>query len=351
MFSLANPEALYLLVLIPAAFLLFLFARFARKKALNRYGNISVLAPLMPEVSKYKPWIRITLMLLALLMIVIVIVRPRAGSKEEVVQVKGSEVMIALDVSNSMLASSTDQSSSVSRLQKSKLMLEKLINKLDNDKVGLIVFAGNAYTQLPITSDFVSAKMFLSSINTNMVSTQGTAIGAAIKLAMNSFTPNEESQKAIIVITDGENHEDDAVGMAKEAHKRGIEVDVIGVGSTKGAPIPLGGQGAFLKDDNGQPVTTYLNEQMAQEIAQAGGGIYVSGNDNNAVNVIDDQLKSLAKSDLEKIVYSKHAEQFPIFAWIALILLVGEIFILERKISWLKNITFFSNKNEDKNNA
>ena len=266
-------------------------------------------------------------------------------------QVKGIEVMIALDVSNSMLASSTDQSSSVSRLQKSKLMLEKLINKLDNDKVGLIVFAGNAYTQLPITSDFVSAKMFLSSINTNMVSTQGTAIGAAIKLAMNSFTPNEESQKTIIVITNGENHEDDAIGMAKEAQKRGIQINVIGVGSTKGAPIPLGGPGAFLKDENGQPVTTYLNEEMAQNIAQSGGGIYVSGNDNNAVNVIDNQLKSLAKSDMEKVVYSKHNEQFPIFAWMALFLLIAEIFILESKISWLKNITFFSTKNENQNNA
>ncbi|MEG1539231.1 MAG: VWA domain-containing protein, partial [Muribaculaceae bacterium] len=190
------------------------------------------------------------------------------------------------------------------------------------------------------------AKMFLNSINTNMVPTQGTAIGAAIKLAMNSFTANENTQKAIIVITDGENHEDDAVGMAKEAKEKGIITDVIGIGSTKGSPIPLNNQGAFLKDDAGNVVTTYLNEEMAKQIASAGDGMYVSANNGDALGDINAQLKKFAKADMEKIVYSQHDEQFPVFAWIALILLVIDILILDRKISWLKNINFFSK--EDK---
>ena len=348
MFSFGNPNALYLLLLIPLVLAIFVLARRTRQKKLKQYGNIEVLRTLMPDVSAYKPWIKISVMMFALLIIVIMIARPRAGSKEETVKVRGIEVMVALDVSNSMLASSSDSPSGVSRLQKSKLMLEKLINKLGDDKVGLIVFAGNAYTQLPITSDFISAKMFLSSISTEMVPTQGTAIGAAIKLAMNSFTPNENSQKAIIIITDGENHEDDAIGMAKDAQEKGIQVNVIGIGSPKGAPIPLGRPGEFLKDDNGQVVTTYLNEQMAQDIAKAGKGTYVSASDNDAVDVVDDQLKTLAKSDIEKTVYSKHYEQFPIFAWIALVVLIVEIFILDRKISWLKDINFFSKNEQNK---
>ncbi|MDD2960930.1 MAG: VWA domain-containing protein [Muribaculaceae bacterium] len=342
MFSFANPEALYLLLLIPILIAIFIFSRYSRTNKLKRFGNPNVIKELMPDVSIYKPWIKISLAIFAVMMIIIIIARPRAGSKEQTVKVKGIEVMIALDVSNSMRASASDDRNGVSRLQKSKLMLEKLIDKLDNDKVGLIVFAGNAYTQLPITSDFVSAKMFLNSINTNMVSTQGTAIGTAIKLAMNSFTPNENSQKAIIIITDGENHEDDAVGMAKEAKDKGIQVNVIGIGSVKGSPIPLNGNNEFLKDDNGNIVTTYLNEKMAQEIALAGDGEYVSANENNAIGEIDNKLKTLAKADMEKIVYSKHDEQFPVFAWITLIILIINIFVLDRKISWLKNINFFS---------
>lgn len=345
MFSFGNPNALYLLILIPIILGIFIIASRRRIAGLKKFGNPEVIAGLMPDVSPYKPWIKITLQLLALLMIIIVIARPRAGSKEQTVKVRGIEVMVALDVSNSMLASSTDDVKGVSRLQRSKLLLEKLIDKLGDDKVGLIVFAGNAYTQLPITSDFISAKMFLNTISTDMVSTQGTAIGEAIKLSLNSFTPNEKTQKTIIVITDGEDHQGDAIECAKAAKEKGVYVNVIGIGSGKGAPIPLNANGAFLKDDNEQVVTTYLNEKMAKEIAQAGGGIYLSGNDPAAVSQIDEQLKAIAKADIERIVYSKHDEQFPVFAWLALVFLIIDIFVLDRKISWLKNINFFS-KNE-----
>lgn len=341
MFSLANPKALYLLFLIPLLIALFLLARNARKKNLERYGNLNILSQLMPDVSKYKPWIKISLQMLALLIIILMIARPRAGTKQTTEKVQGIEVMIALDVSNSMLASSTDGNGGVSRLQKSKLLLEKLMNGLDNDKVGLIIFAGNAYTQIPITSDFVSAKMFLNNITPDMVPTQGTAIGEAIRLAMNSFTPSQKSQKAIVVLTDGENFEDDAVQMAKEASKKGFQVDVIGIGTPQGSNIPLS-NGEFLKDDQGKIVVTKLNEEEAEKIAKAGNGIYVSGNSNNALSLLQTQLNTLAKSELEKTNYSKHDEQFPVFAWIALVILICDIFVLDRKISWLKNINFFT---------
>lgn len=265
MFSFANPYLLYLLFLIPAITGLYLLSRYSRKRKLKRYGKLAVLSPLMPDASRYKPWIKITLQLLAVAALVFVLARPRAGAKEEVSEVQGIEVMICLDVSNSMLASSTDDPKGVSRLQRAKLVLEKLIDKLDNDKVGLIVFAGDAYTQLPITSDFVSAKMFLNSISTEMVPTQGTSIGAAIEMAMSSFTPTDDMQKAIIVITDGESFDDDPIAATQTAVKQGIQVDVIGLGSTKGSLIPIGRNGQFMKDDEGNPVTTRLDEAMAQK--------------------------------------------------------------------------------------
>ena len=301
---------------------------------------------LMPDVSKYKPWIKLTLELIIVALIVVILARPRAGSKTEVTKVNGIEVMLCVDVSNSMLASSTDNPKGISRMQRTKLLMDRVIDKLRDDKVGLIVFAGNAYTQMPITTDGVSAKMFLNEINTNMVPTQGTAIGAAIKMAMNSFTDNEKTQKAIIIITDGENHEDDAVAMAKEAKEKGIYVNVVGVGTVKGAQIPIE-NGQLMKDDNGNVVTTRLNEQMAQDIAVAGGGIYVSGNANNAVSVLDDQLKKLATTEMESVVYSHHNEQFPVFAWLALAFVVINLFTDESKNSWLRKYNFFTKENKD----
>lgn len=341
MLSFAYPEYLYLLLLIPVIVALYIFARLSRSRNLKHFGRMDVLSALMPDVSKYKPGIKLVLQLVAFALIVVILARPRAGAVEQTVKVRGIEVMVALDVSNSMNASSNEDPKSVSRLQRSKLLLERLIDNFGDDKVGLVVFAGNAYTQLPITADFTSAKMFINSISTDMVSTQGTAIGAAIKLAMNSFSGDEKTQKAIIVITDGENFEDDAVAAAKSAADKGIEVNVIGVGSTKGSPIPLGG-GAWMKDGQGNVVTTYLNEQTARQIAKAGGGIYVVGSAGDAATQVSNELKKLAKSDLQKVVYSQNSEQFPIFAWIALVFLIGDMFVLERKNSWLRKINFFT---------
>ncbi len=340
MFRFAHPEYFYLLLVLPIIYLVYLYGIFRRKKNLKKYGDIKLLESLMPDVSRYKPHVKFYFQLFALLVLVFVIAGPQFGSKLESVKKQGVEIMIALDISNSMLAKDI----SPNRLEKSKQILSKLIDDLSNDKVGLIVFAGDAYTQLPITSDYSSAKMFLSGINPNMISSQGTAIGSAIQLASRSFSPNKSSDKAIIVITDGENHEGDAVEMAKQASEKGIKVDVIGIGSPEGVPIPMNEQSNdFRKDNQGNVVISKLNETMGQQIAEAGKGIYVrADNTNNALRALLNEVRKMKKTDLESNVYSEYDEQYQSLAWIVLILLLVDIFILDRKNSLMKKFDFFS---------
>jgi Ca-activated chloride channel family protein len=265
---------------------------------------------------------------------------PQAGSKLVSVKKQGIEVMICLDVSNSMLS----EDITPSRLEKSKQTLSRLIDGFSNDKIGLIVFAGEAYIQLPITSDYTAAKMFISSINPQMVSRQGTAIGAAISLAVNSFSTNESSEKTIIVITDGENHEDNAVNAAKAALEKNIKVNVVGIGTVSGAPIPLyPGSTNFRKDNAGNVVVTNLNEEMCQQIASAGAGIYVQAdNSNKALQILQKELNKLNKTELESKVYSEYEEQFHLLAWIVLALLIADFFMLERKNRVYRKIKLFS---------
>ena len=254
---------------------------------------------------------------------------------------QGVEVMIALDISNSMLA----QDVQPSRLQKAKRLVAQLVDKMENDKVGMIVFAGDAFTQLPITSDYISAKMFLESIDPSLISKQGTAIGAAINLASRSFTPQEGVGRAIIVITDGENHEGGAVEAAKAAAEKGIQVNVLGVGMPEGAPIPAEVSNDYRRDGDGNVIVTRLNEQMCQEIAKSGNGIYVRvDNTNGAQKAISQEINKMAKADVESQVYTEFNEQFQAVAWIILLLLLAEMLILERKNPLFRNIHLFSNK-------
>ena len=340
MFRFAQPQYLYLLLIVPLMWAIYFYSVYRNRKNMAKYGNPQILQSLAPDVSKYKPGTKFFLQQLALIVMIFIIARPQMGAKIETVKKQGVEIIIALDVSNSMLA----RDIAPSRLDKAKQMLSKLIDQLDNDKVGLIVFAGDAYTQLPITSDFVSAKMFLSTISPDMVPTQGTAIGRAIALAMNSFTPDQSADKAIIVITDAENHDDDAVQMAKEAAQKGIMVDVIGIGSEQGAPIPIGGNDTNLRKDNqGNVVITKLNAQLGRDIAKAGDGIYISAdNTGSALRALTAEVKKMKKSDIESKVYSEYDEQFQGLAWIVLILLLLDIFILDRKNKLMKKVNFFS---------
>jgi Ca-activated chloride channel family protein len=337
MFRFEHTDYLYLLLLLPVLLLLFIYYMRSKKKALKRFGSMNLLKALMPDVALKKQHLKFWILFICTGLFILVVAGPQFGSKLEVVKKQGIEVMVCLDVSNSML--STDVTPS--RLDKAKQILSRLVDNLTNDKIGLIVFAGDAYIQLPITSDYVSAKMFLSSINPSMVPTQGTAIGSAINLAVRSFTPNESSEKTIILITDGEDHEDNAGAAAEEAAKKGIAVNVLGIGSIQGSPIPAG-KGYFM-DKDGNMVLTKLNEAMCQEIAAAGNGMYARvDNTNNALKALQKELDKKTKSEVESKTYSSYDEKYQIPAWILLVLLVMEFFILDRKNKILSKIKLFS---------
>lgn len=350
MINFANPELLYLLLLVPAIGLIYFLVRLLAARRLKKFGNPAVIAHLMPERSRYMPAVKIVMELTALVFLVIALSRPfvlkTEGDNDKTAKetTAGIEVMVCLDVSNSMLASSTDDPNGVSRLQRAKFILEKMVNAMVNDKIGLIVFAGDAYTQLPITSDYLSAKMYLNSITTDMVPTQGTAIGAAIEMAMNSFNPESKFQKAIVVITDAENFEDDAKAAASQAAKAGIQVDVIGIGSEKGMPIPLPEHpGEYFTYDNGEQVLTAFNPKVAQDIAKAGHGEYIDGSSNQAVAQLEEQLDKLSKTEYTRFGMPDNSlELYPIAIILALALLLVDIFLPYSKIKWLRNINFFT---------
>ncbi|MDR1116541.1 MAG: VWA domain-containing protein [Tannerella sp.] len=338
MFRFAHPEYLSLLFILPALLLFYVYIAKARKKAIGKYGSSELISALMPEASPKRRCLKYFLLLLSIALAIFIIAGPQFGSKLETVKRQGIEVMICLDVSNSMLA----EDITPNRLEKAKQMLSRLTDDLDNDKMGLIVFAGDAFTQIPITSDYISAKMFLSSINPAMVSTQGTAIGTAINLAMRSFTPDESTSKTIVLITDGENHEDNAAQAAASVVEKGVKVNIVGIGEPKGSPIPMGNNN-YMKDNAGNVVITQLNETMCREIAQAGNGLYVrADNTNSALKALQSELSKMSKSEIESQVYSEYDEQFPILAWIALILLIMEFLILERKNRLFGNVRLFS---------
>ena len=338
MFRFEEPTYLYLLLLLPFLAAFYLYSNYRRRKAIRKFGDPVLMAQLMPDVSKYRPDVKFWLVFAAIGLFAVLLARPQFGSKLETVKRQGVEVMIALDISNSMLA----QDVQPSRLEKAKRLVAQLVDKMENDKVGMIVFAGDAFTQLPITNDYISAKMFLESINPSLISKQGTAIGAAINLATRSFTPQEGVGRAVIVITDGENHEGGAVEAAKAAAEKGIQVSVLGVGMPDGAPIPVEGTNDFRRDRDGNVVVTRLNEQMCQEIAQAGDGIYVRvDNSNAAQKVIAQEINKMAKADVETQVYTEFNEQFQAVAWIILLLLLAEMLILERKNPLFRNIHLF----------
>lgn len=343
MFDFAYPWVLYLLALPVIVFGLFVLGRKSREAKIRKFGRPDLVAKLMPEASRYQPWIRISLQCLALAMLVIVLARPRTDQKEKEASVNGIEIMIAFDVSNSMLASSTDDPNGTPRLSRAIFTLEKLIDRLDNDKVGLVVFAGEAKVQLPITTDYYSAKIYLNELNPSMIAYQGTALSGAIDLCIKNFSPATDVHKAIILITDAEDHEGDAIEAAKKAAEQGIQVDVIGLGSAKGAPIPLNdGSGDYMRDMEGKTVLTTIDESTGKAIAEAGNGLYVNGASSNAIDVLVNKLDQLQKSEFKKVRYKASAEQFPTFAWIAFALLVIDLFVLNRKIGWLKHINFFS---------
>lgn len=340
MFRFEDITYLYLLAVIPVLALLRFMMTRTQKKRLKKFGDPQLVRQLMPDVSRWRPAVKFWLLQAALALIIVMLARPQFGTRISHEKRQGIETLIAMDISNSMLAEDVTPS----RLDRCKMMVENLVDNFTDDKIGLIVFAGDAFIQLPITSDYVSAKMFLADIQPSMIRTQGTDIALAIRKAQNSFTQEENIGKAIIVITDGEDHEGGAVEAAKEARKKGMRVYVLGVGSDGGSPIP-DGNGGYMKDRSGNTVMTRLNQDMCRQIAQAGGGAYIHvDNNSDAQRQLDNELAKLAKKETESTVFSEYDEQFQAVGILVLLLLIAELCILECKNPLLRNVRFFKGK-------
>ena len=326
MLNFAQVQYLFLLLLIPFFFIIQALVLKMRRRRIRKFGDEALVAQLMPSYSKGKVWVRVVLFSIGFFFFVIGLSRPQIGAKLKEHETKGAEIMIVLDVSNSMLA----EDYSPNRLERAKLAISRLVDKLRDDRIGLIVFAGNSFVQLPITTDYVSAKMFLNSISTGSVPVQGTAIGDAINTAMRSFSVQSEKSRAIIIITDGENHEDDPVAAAKTAAELGVRVFTIGVGSPEGKPIPMDGE--LLKDKDGNIVVTRLDEAVLQDVAAAGDGVYVrAGNSEFGLNPVIDEIRKMEDERFSSVVFEEYDEQFMYFLAIALFFFVLELLIGDRK--------------------
>ncbi len=342
MFRSAHPYYFYLLALIPVFVLILVLFLVWRKKALNRYGDLQVIGQLMPEFSLAKTILKFVLFMTAIIFLIFALVDPQTGSKLEKVKRKGIDLIIALDVSNSMLAEDLRPN----RLERAKQSISRLIDRLEGDRIGIIVFAGKAYTQLPITTDYAAAKMFISTINTGMVQTQGTAIGEAIDIAAKSFGESKHN-KAIIIITDGEDHQGGVLEQTDAAVKKGIAIYTIGMGLPEGAPIPVyegDRQVGYKKDQQGGVIMTKLDETLLQKIASLGNGIYIrASNSETGLNKIFDDLNKIEKTEIETKQYSDFEDRFQYFVALALIVLILDLFVFERKTQWLKKVKPFNN--------
>jgi len=335
---------LYVLLVIPVLLLVFWFNARWRKNVLKQLGDANILENLMPTLSKALPRWKRFLFTLALAFMLVGIANPQIGTKYEEVKREGFELMICLDVSNSMLA----EDLTPNRLERAKQAISRLVDRLKNDKIGVVVFAGEAYIQLPMTVDHSAAKLFLRSIDTDIVPTQGTAIGKAIELAMGSFSDNSKANKSIIVITDGENHEDDALKQAAAAVEQGIKVHTIGIGSLDGTPIPMYKRGQMLgyrKDREGNTVVTKLNETMLQQIAASGEGTYVRANNSRTgLNALMDELEGMQREEFDSKMFTSYEDRFQYFIAVALLLLLIEVLLPSRKLKVFGGLNFFKEK-------
>ena len=341
MFRFGNSEYLYALVIIPVLIILFVAYMYRRKRALRRFGDIPVISQLMPYVSKVRPVLKFIFLLLALTSVIFALADPQFGSRLEKVKRKGVELIIALDVSNSMLAEDIEPS----RLERAKRAISQMVDRLHNDKIGLIVFAGDAYVQVPLTTDYSAVKMYLSSITTDIVPRQGTAIGSAIDLARKSFDPESGLEKALIVITDGENHQGNVVEAASQARKEDVTIHAIGMGSRQGAPIPIrkeNGQTVYQKDQQNNTVISKLDEGTLQRLASEGTGTYIRANNaRSGLNELFDEISKMTRKEIESKVYTDYEHRFQYLVALALFFLFLDLILLERKNKRLMKFNLF----------
>ncbi len=339
MFRFENPDFLYVLFVIPLLIIVFILKQRDRKKSLKKFGEISVISQLMPDISYNRPVIRFIYIIITLSILIISVARPQLGTKVEEVKREGIEIVIALDVSNSMLSEDIVPN----RLEKAKREISRMLNKLKEDKIGLIVFAGESYTLVPITTDYSATKLFLSSINTDFIQKQGTAIGSAIDLASKSFSPKNDKGKVIIIITDGENHEDNPILAAQKAKEKGIIIYTIGMGKSEGAPIPINNSSSFRKNKEGNVIISKLDETSLSKIASEGGGKFIrASNSRSSLSELYNDINSMEKSKLESKVYSGYNDRFQYFLVVALIFIILEFTTLERKNRWFRKLNLFN---------
>jgi len=336
-----NPQYFYLFALIPVLLGMFWFSWHFRKRALRRFGQEKVLKVLMPWRSVRRPWFRFALLLIAFSMLILALANPLVGSRMQEAKHEGIDVMIALDVSRSMLAEDIRPN----RLERAKMAVSRLIDRLENDRVGIVVFAGNAITQVPITTDHSAAKMMLRTVSTNSVNVQGTAIGSAIERAMASFQGDDLKNKVIIIVSDGENHIDDPVVQARLAAQAGVIIHTVGIGTQAGAPIPVyrnNQLSGFLRDNEGNTVVSRYDEATLRAIAEATGGVFRHGTGADlGLNSILDEIRKMEKDTFEVVVFADYQSRYHYFVALALLFLVLEIFIFERKNKWLEKINLF----------
>ena len=336
MINFANAQYLLLLLLIPVFIIIQVIVLKLRRRRIRRFGDERLVSQMMPSYSSVKTWLRLSFFILGFFFFVLGLSRPQIGATVKERETKGAEIMIVLDVSNSMLA----EDYMPNRLERAKLAIERLVDKLRDDRIGLIVFAGSSFVQLPVTADYVSAKMFLNSISTGSVPIQGTAIGDAIKTAVKSFSTQSEKSRAIIVITDGENHEDDPVAAATQAAELGIRVFAIGVGSPEGVPIKIDGE--FIKDESGEMVVSRLNEELLQEVAEMGNGGYLRASSADfGLSEIVNEIEKMDKSQFSYMTFEEYNEHFYWILWVALGLLVIEGLLLDRRNPRLRQFNIF----------
>jgi len=336
MFRFAHPQYLWLLAAVPAMAIIYWWASRSRRRSLARFGNPQTLAELMPDVSTARMTFKFILFAAAVALAALAAARPQLGSRLQERKSRGVEMMLAVDVSNSMLA----EDFAPNRLERTKYAIGKLFEGLDQDRVGLIVFAGEPLVQLPITSDYRMARAFVKRISPSLVGEQGTAIGKALAQAMLSFSGESDRSRAIILITDGENHEDDALAAAERAAEQGIRIYTIGIGTPEGAPIEIDGE--FVRDEQGQMVVSKLDERLLEEIARKTGGAYIrSTNQSMGLDEIVDSINSMEQSELAVVQFEEFDERFRVFLFAALALLVAEFFVLGRRNPLLARFNIF----------
>ena len=332
MLHLAQAQYLILLLLVPLLFVFYAVYLAARRKRISKIGDPALVRRLMPTASTAKGWLKVSLLAVAWLFFTLGLTRPQLGARLKEHQTQGAEIMIALDVSNSMLA----EDYSPNRLERSKLAISRIVDKLAGDRIGLVVFAGQAFVQLPITADYVSAKIFLNSINTESVPIQGTALAEALTSSARSFSTQSSRSRAIILITDGEDHEGDVQAAAQAIADEGIRIYCIGVGTPQGKPIPKNGE--LMKDSNGEIVVSRLDEAVLQEISGIGGGKYVrAGNSEFGLNPIIDDIREMDKEQFQSLVFEDFNEQYMYLFAIALFFLILEMLVSDNR---LKNKLF-----------